>query len=126
MKKKTSKTILLMAISGLVIAGVSVKKTRSHLNDDLMLANVEALAEEPEETKEKKTCGTKDEHIVAKLVCPETSCKAKVGFTGVEYSYKEEGDKGTYLYGRIGTDVKCSPYHGMVKQINDVKILSCK
>lgn len=105
----------------------SVNTSYSATNaNELMLANVEALADDADEGKEKKTCGTKEEHMVAKLVCPQTSCKAKVGFTGVIYSYMKKGDKETYLDGRVGTNVVCSPYHGMVEDINNVQILSCK
>ena len=113
-----------MATLGLIFAGTSLKfgYSRTQTND-LMLANIEALADNANEGTTTKKCGTKTKYINNLIPC---SCGGKTGFYGLRYSYQKEGNDATYKEGECGTEISCTPYHGTKTVINTVKTHACE
>ena len=124
MKKKVEVVALVSVIVGLTLVGVATKMNRKMVANDILLGNVEALAEEGDEGSKPKTCGTKEKRYDSYIVCP--VCKAKTGFFGTVYSYASHGDDETYLEGKCGTEVRCTPRHDTVKEYNDVVEKKCE
>lgn len=124
MKKKVSIVALVGTIIALTSVGVTTKTSKKTVANDIMLANVEALAEETGESSKPKTCGTKEKYYDSYVVCPE--CKTRTGFFGTVYSYTAHGDDETYSEGKCGIEVRCTPYHDTVIEYNDVVEKKCE
>lgn len=79
-----------------------------------------------ENAEEQELCGTKMVYYDTKglIKCP--TCGAKTDITGVQYSYQRKGNDTSYRSGFCGRSVACTPYHGYIERIDNVKTYSCE
>lgn len=92
-------------------------------DNELLLANVEALAKN--ENDEDSKCGTKSKSIDERLKLCTKGCL--VGFKGTEYQYSSVGIDTKYKTGRDGKDFRCnSSGCGIVVLIDTTEEFECK
>lgn len=92
-------------------------------DNELLLANVEALAKN--ENDEDSKCGTKSKRIDERLKLCTKGCL--VGFKGTEYQYSSVGIDTKYKTGRDGEDFRCNSLGcGIVVLIDTTEEFECK
>lgn len=123
MTKKNLKKVALCAVMMCAVGAAAYLGMPKEQDCDLLLANVEALADD--ENDENSMCGTKSERIDERLKLCTKGCL--VGFKGTEYQYSSVGIDTKYKTGRDGEDFRCNSLRcGIVVLIDTTKEYECK
>jgi len=114
---------MLPCIAATIATVVGTKNFESNVSEsnELLLANVEALAEDETVSNQNK-CGTKETYENG-YSCPGHS--HRIGFKGTIYSYSAIGFSEKYKKGRKGTEYSCPDLNQPFTTIDDVKDYNC-